>query len=673
MKNLLCFFLVLALAGAAGPVLGADEEEKIYEMEEIVITASKAPKTQGNVTQKIDIISEDDFAAMVIGNGNIAEILSYSPGNFASVLSRNDANWGSSGGLPHKYKSYMLDGLPVDSFVDPQSLDQFAFERIEDQRGSASVLYPNYLFMDFAGNQSPLAGTTNFILKERVKQPRTNMAAYYGSYSTIGTRFFHQRAAGKLHVFFGGSHEDSDYTDYGTEDSWLNMIDDPEYEKTKMYLRGTYFISEVPDHKVSLYAHRTWHDGDTGRPNRDFDHAYTTVNASYVWPISEKLTAQAKIGYRDYDRTWESDNWPTDISLKRESGVDQEIIPADVSLSLAPDDSALLTVGADFQSASYKTWRESTQRDVGNDADASHFGIYLQGEQILGKFILRMGTRYNHTEHDIDLLNDAPPGRGSESWNKFLWSTGARYNHSNTLSIYTNTGNSFMAPSLKSVGGTIKLSDRGVAGKDGHLPNPDLDPESGISYDLGANFQATEDMSLGLRGYLTSIDDQIVQVVVSDDPSQSQDINAGQTKTFGLEVEARHRPANWWQWFANYTFTSTEIENDVDADQDGADVPFVPEHMANVGLSFSLPGDFTASVWLQAFGGIYDSTSKANRKKFDGYELVNARIEKLFVSKDGYQIRLYLEPYNLTNNEFEMPWQFQDPGFSANGGLAVAF
>ena len=67
------------------------------------------------------------------------------------------------------YNTYMLDGLPMDTFCDPMSIDPWIVERLEVQRGLASVLYPNFLSQDFSGNQSPLAGTTNFILRERRK------------------------------------------------------------------------------------------------------------------------------------------------------------------------------------------------------------------------------------------------------------------------------------------------------------------------------------------------------------------------------------------------------------------------------------------------------------------------------------------------------------------------
>ena len=63
---------------------------------------------------------------------------------------------------------HICSGLPIDAFIDPMSLDLSAVESIEVQRGAASVLYPNYLSQDFAGNQSPLAGTVNLILKEKL-------------------------------------------------------------------------------------------------------------------------------------------------------------------------------------------------------------------------------------------------------------------------------------------------------------------------------------------------------------------------------------------------------------------------------------------------------------------------------------------------------------------------
>lgn len=667
---------VMGLLSAMICLMSADvrAEEKTVQMQEVVVTASKIPKTPGNVTQQIDIISEEKLGEQIIGKGNITEVLMYQPGSAVSVLSKNDANWGSYGGIGPKYNTYLLNGLPIDSFTDTQSLDIWAFERIEIQRGPASVMYPNYLSMDFAGNQSPLAGTSNLILREKIDSPMTRLAAVYGSYNTCNARFYHQNHSGKFHYFMGGMHEQSDYKNYGSDNSWLNMVDRPEYEKTKLYIGTTAFLDDARTHKLSLFAHRNWHSGDAGRPNRDFNHEYTTVNAGYTLPVAEKGMAQIKLGFRDYDRRWEEDNYPENLSLASENGVKQKILPADITFSFEHLNGSLLTFGADAQFASYETYSEVSSKTVGNDSDSSQYGIFVQEELSFGDFLFRLGGRYNYVKHDIDLLSGAAPGQDSESWSKFLWNAGLRYTPFSTLSLYSNIGASFMAPGLKSVGGTLKLSDKGIAGKDGQLPNPDLKAETGLGTDIGVNYEMMPGLNFGIRGFFNKIDDAIVENRVSESPSQSQSVNAGNTSAYGAEIEARQMFASkGMEIFANYTYTETEIENDLDKDQDGAEVPFVPQHQGNIGLILNLPQDVMISAYLHLAGEIYDSSSKSGRKKFDAYETLNLKAKKMLCRDKNYQLDLFADLYNLTDNEFEMPWQFQDPGFSATVGIEAKF
>jgi hypothetical protein len=95
--------------------------------------------------------------------------------------------------------------------------------------------------------------------------------------------------------------------------------------------------------------------------------------------------------------------------------------------------------------------------------------------------------------------------------------------------------------------------------------------------------------------------------------------------------------------------------------------------MGNIGVDVKLPYDVTASVYLHLAGSIYDSTSKSGRSEFDGYETLNASLKKRLLDSQAYKVDAYVDLYNLTNNEYEMPWQFQDPGFSAIGGIKVTF
>ncbi len=177
----------------------------------VVITPCKFPQSENEVTQKVDLISSNELENTVFGNRNICEAIAKLPGVSISVLSRNDANWGTYGGIGPKYSTYMLQGIPIDAFIDPMSLDIQAIDRIEVQRGPASVIYPNYLSQDFAGNQSPLAGTVNLVLKEKIQQLSNTFQTSYGSYNTLNGQIFHANRHNQLNYFCGVTYEISDY------------------------------------------------------------------------------------------------------------------------------------------------------------------------------------------------------------------------------------------------------------------------------------------------------------------------------------------------------------------------------------------------------------------------------------------------------------------------------
>ena len=255
------------------------------------------------------------------------------PGASVSVLSRNDANWGTYGGIGPKYSTYMLQGLPLDAFVDPMSLDLNAIDHIEVQRGPASVFYPNYLSQDFAGNQSPLAGTINLILKQKIEQAKTLFKTAYGSYHTLNGQIFHQNRIGRLNYFCGSTYEMSDYTDYGVEGSWFKMNKDPEYKKTKVYGGVTLFTDKNEKQKFTIFFQETWHVGDSGRIYQGYDHQYATVNAGYDIAFSERLCLQSHLGLRSYDRSWQESDSGVNDALKASNGVNQVIVPVDLSFS----------------------------------------------------------------------------------------------------------------------------------------------------------------------------------------------------------------------------------------------------------------------------------------------------------------------------------------------------
>lgn len=628
---------------------------------DFVVTDTKIAQATDSVTQKIVVLREADIERQPRANHNLADLLRYTSGQFVNVLSRNDANWGAYAGLGPKYNTYLLDGLPIDSFADAIVLDSDAFERIEVHKGPASVLYSNYLTMDFAGNETALAGTTNFVLRNRVETPATRASLGTGSWSTMAGRASTRGRSGALSYQLGGSAESSDYTRYGVPDSWLETLNDPRYELTRLYGNLGLDLGRV-DHTVSLFLHHADHDGTAGRPNRDFNHRYDTLNFSYQNHFADAWHFQFKAGQRDYDRQFDNDAYPASTDLARHDRTRQRIRPMDLTLSYRHGGDNLLSFGMDNQTVRYRTAsRDPMAVEVReNDIQAESTGLFLQEKVHWSDWILRAGIRHNRLEHRYALLGGAEPETKSAEWSKTLWSLGMRYNLSSSLGLYANLGSSFMAPAAKQIGGTVH-----VPGASGELANPALRPENGLGRDFGVDWRLSERLSFDARVFLNTIDDAIVSNVVSVAPSQTRSENAGRARALGIELDLRYVPNERLAWFANVTGTATRLRNTDDADQDGTAIPFSPDAIFNFGALTTLPTRTEISLYYHWVGRYYDSASRANRRDYGHYGILNMRVRHPFDER----MAIVVDLNNLTDSRHDMPFEFRDPGFNLFAGL----
>jgi outer membrane receptor protein involved in Fe transport len=653
------------------PVSKLVDDLSLDQLANLVVTESKVAQSQESVTQKIVVQHSDQMELLTNYNRNIAELMRYTSGQFVNVLSRNDANWGSYAGLGPKYNSYMLDGLPIDSFTDGMSLDPWAFERVEAHKGPASVLYSNYLAMDFP-SQAPLTGTTNFIVKDQVEAPMTRLMAGGGSFNTYNARVYHQGRAGNLSYLGGASYEYSDYRQYGTAGSWLQAINNPDYQKYKIYGKASYAFGR-DDHRLSLFVNYTGHDGNVGRPNRDFDNRYETVNLAYNNQLTKDWHLQIKTGLRDYRRRFGEDNFSStmpDLSLKNHGVVKQTVIPLDVTLNYAHGQNNLLTMGVDGQWVDYstKTQNPNGSTNYDNDASGNSKGIFFQEKVQFDKLVLRGGARYNTIEQNYKLLGGNKPIIDKAIWSDWLWSAGFRYNFAKNFSLFGNSGTSFMVPTAKQVGGTLvnPLVDSG------QRANPDLKPEKGLGIDTGIDWQPVDGLELTVRLFHNKVSKAIVENVVSNTPSQTMAINTGSAVSKGVEFDIKHNYSDNLYWFSNITYSKTKVK-DPKADQNGTQIPFAPNYIANVGLTAQLPWEISVSPYYQWVGHYYDSTSKTSRNKFGNYGVLNMRLQKNIQRNAERSLNLIVDLNNLTDRRYKTLWDFQDTGINVFAGLQLVF
>jgi outer membrane receptor protein involved in Fe transport len=182
-----------------------------------------------------------------------------------------------------------------------------------------------------------------------------------------------------------------------------------------------------------------------------------------------------------------------------------------------------------------------------------------------------------------------------------------------------------------------------------------------------------ETMTVSLRGFANRIDNAIVDNVVSTTPSQSRSANAGQASSTGFEAAVEHSLTGSFGWFANATMVSSSVEDPSNQDQDGTDIPFVPDTVVNAGLSIKLPWETSIFPYLHRVGTYYDSTSKSSRQEFGPYTVLNCRLQKTLMKSKEYAMELAIDLNNITDERYKMPWQFRDPGFNSFASLEVRF
>lgn len=100
-------------------------------------------------------------------------------------------------------------------------------------------------------------------------------------------------------------------------------------------------------------------------------------------------------------------------------------------------------------------------------------------------------------------------------------------------------------------------------------------------------------------------------------------------------------------------------------------MPFVPGMTSNFGITCYLPGRIQVSPMLHWSGRIYDSSSKTQRNAFNARELLNIMASKEINSPGSTTSTIFVKFYNVTNNKFNMPWQFRDPGFQGTVGVIM--
>ncbi|MET0100534.1 MAG: TonB-dependent receptor [Sedimenticola sp.] len=645
--------LAISMALSAGfalgsnPLMAADAQDEINELDTISVTASRIERGTKEVSSAISVIDEKRIEAAKMFNikdaiqGTPGVLINSKNGGYDSRLIIRGAGQKANYGV--REIMVLRDGVPM---TDPDSFSRFDYidtqdiERIEITKGPGSLY-----------GSGSAGGTIQIISKSVFDNEQNRIKAGLGQH---GGQLLHARVGGEINeenaFSVTASHRamDNDWRRWNKFDTQqislkhgLLTSDDAtletelSYSKADMQLPGSMGDSEWSDFLT------------TGKQTGTKDAWKHSGRYSTIWFFNtryEKEYGDLVFKPRLYFNHWDhfhpvtariNDNPGTNVlggdlefaynhQLWGEStlvaGVTARIDDTNGAKKYKYSDVRNLVPG---NSATRILWTNSdAMGDLMETEDATNtlYGIFLQETfRPSDRLTVDAGFRFDKMNFDLEVVE----------YSTYSWSSGTYSDHGSPVTTLTDKTFDLFSPSL---GVNYALNDRlnlfANLAQSGQVPsegeindNPNLEASIARNFEVGLKGRA-RDWSFDISAYRTTVSDDIIQVYTG---WTSEFKNAGKTLKKGLEFSGRYDLAKHWSLGANYAYSDYTFVDFVESgstDHSGNQIPYVPRLQYGLSLDYNHPSGWKARVQSDSWGEYY--MDNANTEKYDGYDFVTS-------------------------------------------------
>lgn len=564
----LVFVLQLAIGGSTLTGQSIDTT-LLFGLEEVVVTATRTATKLENLPMNIAVVGE----RQIVETQPLTpvEALQYVPG----ITRQSDGGLASTPiirGLSRERAPILIDGNPfVGGRIRSYTLvDPFQIDRIEVIKGPASAFW----------GSDAVSGLVNVVTRQAENGFGKKMkvgGSVYGGYQSVAD-FYRGRVEleGRGNGFdflIGGG-----FRDAGNTMTPEGEIENSQFESTNVDFNIGYSWSA--NHRIELSGkyfknENVGFPGGLGAPGpprvtRRFDpDTQTGINLAYDGTnISDKIESiGARVFYKEQNLHIDQ---ITRIPFPMTTNVNRRIhVMLDVDVpfmggrfwtTLKQKGTARLTLGVDY----LREHRIGTHRDLNiqifnpageqvNEIDrpytqiqpdsySNSLGVFAIEELHLGDRVdLLFAARFDNVSTRIErepfgippiasIYND---DNISDNDIAVTGSVGLKYRATDALSVTANVANSFRGTDLFS-----KYHFTAV-GEGFLVPNPNLDPERGVFYELGTKYQ-TSGLSVEANFFQNYLNNLFVQADITfNDAPSVQFQNIGEAVLTGFEWDAR--------------------------------------------------------------------------------------------------------------------------------------
>ncbi|SFM44627.1 TonB-dependent receptor plug domain-containing protein [Thermodesulforhabdus norvegica] len=652
---------------------------RAFEMEPLVITATRVPTPSHEVPVRVDVITREEIERSHASD--LSELLIQKlpthfhryPGSLTSVDIRGfrtDTHGTDIKGRVlvlidgHRAGTGNISAVPLENV-----------EKIEILRGPASVMY----------GSAALGGVINIITREGRGKPTVEAGFEYGSWNRKkGSLSASGGLSGdQIGISFGARqiHQDDDYND-GDGD----RVENTHYSDEAYSLSLTARPAE--GHRIMFVGQyfRAW---DVGTPGATYSPDYDDYKSilrrygalSYDGGADELGLSWHISGYSVYDRS--SWNDPAQAWGYLNHIVETETQGLRGHVAVPAFGLGRIIVGGDFDHIEVDSWNVPPGVAPWSP-DTSYDNYALYGEQKISLFDrlnIYAGLRYDLFDESLEETPGLEVTAEDKSFDDVSWRVGASFDLTDWLTARGHIGTGFRAPTADELAGRFAQGSwTKIAG------NPDLEPEKSTTYELGVDAVYGK-ASLGFSVFYTDYTDRIVggfTTCIDGDCTWTTYRNVDGATFTGMDgyascdfafslgsFNATVTPyVNWIYYF------SRELEDESSAQDLGTDtVTYVSKANLIAGLRFHFDRYADLNIWANYHGPQkvqnWDYTSPLYGTVYDkgGFTIYSLRLD--------FHIFDHLHPYltidNLTDKDYAYADGYPMPGLTVIGGFKLRF
>lgn len=659
-----CIAIALAILLLAFCTAATAEEPNTNTENTGVFTLGDVIVEDETETPKGTVSRVDEETLRRFNRDDLAEALDLMPGVALSRTGARNERTIHVRGLDLKHVPLFLDGIPIyvmyDGYSDLGRFTTFDTSQIVLSKGAASVLY----------GFNTMGGAINVITKRPDKPFETNGGIGMAEGDTTTTYANFGSRQGDWYIQGGASYVNRDY--YHLSDDFDKTAAEDGDKRENSYLTDQKINFRIgyqptPDDEYAFSYIKQ--EAEKGTPPYAGDDPTQTIRY-WQWPRWDKesfyFNSRTGLGADSYIKTrlyydsyknslfsYDDATYTTQIRRSSfKSWYDDDTIGGSLEMGTKLLDRNDLKAAVHFKRDRHEELDEGEPELSFKD---DYYSVALEDTITLtDRWHVVAGASYDwqiaQEAEDYDsntgIISDFP----TEDTSVFNPQIGFYHNFSDTDTAYVTIARKSRLASLKD-----RYSYRmGTA-----LPNPGLDPEIAVNYDVG--YKGTFDnITFQSAIFYSDVKDYIQSVVVPDpdDPASTlnQNQNVGEVQLYGAEVDLAARFTNSLDGGLGYTYTGWNNRSNAEK------ITNIPKHKIRAYAHYTLWEKLGLTVDADHYAGRY-SSSDGNRKT-RSFTIANVKAD--YALFNGFKLEAGINNIFDKNYEVEEGYPEEGASFFAN-------